>query len=89
MKTALIGLAFAASLGIGGAQAMPVSPAPSSDMIELTPIAQGCGPGMHRGPRGFCRPTYGPRRIYGPPRYAGPRCVIRRTPYSVRRVCRW
>jgi hypothetical protein len=89
MKTALIGLTFAAALGLGAAQAMPLSPAPATDSVELTPIAQGCGPGMHRGPRGFCRPNWGPRRFYGPPRFAGPRCVIRRTPWATRRICRW
>jgi hypothetical protein len=89
MKTALIGLTFATALGLSGAHAMPVSSLPASNSIELTPVAQGCGPGMQRGPRGFCRPTYGPRRFYGPPRFAGPRCVIRRTPHSVRRTCRW
>jgi hypothetical protein len=29
--------------------------APSADII---PVAQGCGPGFHRGPAGACRPLY-------------------------------
>ena len=43
--------------GVSASQAMPVGPlAPSQ--TEVTQVAQGCGPGMHRGPGGFCRPLY-------------------------------
>ncbi|HEY3679573.1 MAG TPA: hypothetical protein VGL45_12715 [Bradyrhizobium sp.] len=53
--------AFALSLGLMSmsAQAMPVAPVDQSiaspDVIH---VAQGCGRGMHRGPRGACRPLY-------------------------------
>jgi hypothetical protein len=48
------------SLGLGlaavsASQAMPVAPlAPSQ--AEVIKVAQGCGPGFHRGPGGHCRP---------------------------------
>ena len=50
------------SLGLGlaaasTALAMPVAPiAPSQG--EIIQVAQGCGPGFHRGPYGACRPLY-------------------------------
>jgi len=97
MKTGLIGLGFAMALGLaalsGGAKAMPVA-ADAGASAAITLIAQGCGPGMHRGPRGGCLPNYGPRgygppRAYGPPRRVGPGCVMQRTPYGVRRICRY
>ena len=37
----------------------------------------GCGPGGHRGPYGYCRPNFGPRPYYAPyayrPAFYGPR----------------
>ena len=43
--------------GVSASQAMPVAPiAPSQ--AEVTQVAQGCGPGFHRGPYGACRPLY-------------------------------
>ena len=96
MKTGLIGLGFAMALGVAGlagpAQAMPA--AAGANAAGVTLIAQGCGPGLHRGPRGGCLPDYGPRgygppRAYGPPRRAGAGCVMQRTPYGVRRICRY
>ena len=98
MKTGLIGFSFAMALGLAGlggaAQAMPIGGYASVGASDITLVAQGCGPGMHRGPAGGCRPNFGPRgygppRFYGPPRYAGPGCFMRRTPYGVRRVCRY
>jgi hypothetical protein len=59
MKT--IGLsAFAIGLGLLAipAQAMPVYPLDKPPANEITRVAQGCGPGFHRGPRGACRPLY-------------------------------
>jgi hypothetical protein len=57
--------AFALGLGLMSismpmsAQAMPLAPvdqsAASRDVIH---VAQGCGPGFHRGPAGACRPLY-------------------------------
>ncbi len=96
MKTGLIGLGFAMALGVAGlsgpAQAMPAAAGASA--AEITLIAQGCGPGMHRGPRGGCLPNFGPRgygppRAYGPPRHGGAGCIMQRTPYGVRRICRY
>jgi hypothetical protein len=52
---ALYAAAFlaASAAGLGAANAMPVAPASSgSDVIH---VAQGCGPGFHRGPYGRCR----------------------------------
>ncbi len=89
MKMTAICFGFALAFGIGGAaQAMPVSGNAGVDASNITLAAQGCGPGMHRGPYGACRPNFGPRG-YGPPRYVGPGCFMRRTPYGVRRVCRY
>jgi hypothetical protein len=50
------------SLGLGlaavsASQAMPVAPIASSQP-EVIQVAQGCGPGFHRGPYGACRPLY-------------------------------
>jgi hypothetical protein len=50
------------SLGLGlaavsASQAMPVAPIASSQP-EVIKVAQGCGPGFHRGPYGACRPLY-------------------------------
>ena len=94
MKSGLIGLgfSFAMALGLAGlggaAQAMPLGGEPNVGALDVTLVAQGCGPGMHRGPAGGCRPNFGPRG-YGPPRHAGPGCFMRRTPYGMRRVCRY
>ena len=56
--------------------------APAAGTTNIIPVAQGCGPGFHRGPRGACRPNRGP--IYAP--------VVRRCPpgffVGPRGVCR-
>ncbi len=89
MNKGLIGLGFAMALALSSAaQAMPVATDAGADAAEITLVAQGCGPGMHRGPYGGCRPNYGPRR-YGPPRRLGPGCIMQQTPYGVRRICRY
>lgn len=51
---------FAIGLGLltVSAQAMPVYPVDKPVSNEITRVAQGCGPGMHRGPAGMCRPLY-------------------------------
>jgi hypothetical protein len=65
MKT----LAVAAlALGLGlfslpAVQAAPLAPvmpalAQGASSVEIIQVAQGCGPGFHRGPRGACRPLY-------------------------------
>lgn len=43
---------------ISASQAMPVAPLDRSVSADTIQIAQGCGPGWHRGPRGACRPLY-------------------------------
>jgi hypothetical protein len=52
--------AFAIGLGLMAmsAQAMPVYPVEKPASGDITLVAQGCGPGWHRGPRGACRPLY-------------------------------
>lgn len=52
--------AFAMGLGLMAvsAQAMPLFPLDKSGSNEIIQVAQGCGPGWHRGPRGACRPLY-------------------------------
>lgn len=78
MKT-LFAAAFLAvsAAGLGAVSAMPV--APSSAGSNVIHVAQGCGPGFHRGPMGACRPNRG---------YVRP--TVRRCRYwgPGRRVCR-
>jgi len=61
-------VASALALGLGlagltGAHAAPIAPMmPAVDqgasVAGIILVAQGCGPGFHRGPRGACRPLY-------------------------------
>jgi hypothetical protein len=52
--------AFAIGLGLiaVSAQAMPAYPVDRAVSNEIIQVAQGCGPGWHRGPAGACRPLY-------------------------------
>lgn len=54
--------ASAIAIGLGlmamPAQAMPIYPVDRSAPSEVIQVAQGCGPGWHRGPGGACRPLY-------------------------------
>jgi hypothetical protein len=55
--------AFAIGLGLLGmsaSQAMPLAPLDQARTAsgEVTRVADGCGPGGHRGPYGACRPLY-------------------------------
>ncbi|HXI06773.1 MAG: GCG_CRPN prefix-to-repeats domain-containing protein [Bradyrhizobium sp.] len=43
--------------GVSASQAMPIAPVAPSQ-AEVIHVAQGCGPGFHRGPGGACRPLY-------------------------------
>lgn len=78
---------FAAALlvvgaaGFNAANAMPLAPLSAADTASVIHVAQGCGPGMARGPMGACRRVAG----WGRP---GP--VVRRCRYwgPGRRVCR-
>ena len=56
----LVASAFAVGLGLmaASAQAMPVYPVDKSAPNEIIQVAQGCGPGFHRGPGGACRPLF-------------------------------
>jgi len=66
--------------GMSASHAMPVAPiAPAASAAasgELIQVAQGCGPGLHRGPHGVCRPMFGCPRGWRPGPY-GRRCVRR------------
>ena len=92
LKTLGAAVLVAGTLGLAGAaQAAPAAPSAlvgGQDLIQH--VAQGCGPGYFRGPRGFCRPMRGGygRGFYGPPRAYGRRCFVRPTPYGPRRFCR-
>ena len=53
--------AFAIGLGlmaISVSQAMPVAPLDQSVSRDTIRVADGCGPGWHRGPAGACRPLF-------------------------------
>jgi len=50
-----IGLGFAA---ISASQAMPLAPLGQSVSGDAIRVADGCGPGFHRGPYGACRPLF-------------------------------
>ena len=62
LAASALALGFAL-FSLSAAQAAPLGPVkpavergpPSADII---PVAQGCGPGFHRGPAGACRPLY-------------------------------
>jgi hypothetical protein len=54
-------LVFAFGLGLvamSASQAMPVAPLDQSVSTDTIQVAQGCGPGWHRGPYGRCRPMF-------------------------------
>lgn len=52
-----IAIVFASALGLSSiaADAMPIGTIGGTDNAVITKVAQGCGPGMHRGPHGACR----------------------------------
>jgi hypothetical protein len=55
---AIVVIAGAGLIGAVSSQAMPVVPLHQDQASTVIPVAQGCGPGMHRGPYGHCRPLY-------------------------------
>ncbi|CAL78074.1 conserved hypothetical protein [Bradyrhizobium sp. ORS 278] len=59
LAAAVVGLGLGL-FGLSAAQAAPASPAvlQGTGGAEIIQVAQGCGPGFHRGPRGACRPLY-------------------------------
>lgn len=85
MKSIFAAALFAATVGGFGAAnaAMPMAPMSAADTASVIQVAQGCGPGYARGPRGFCRPMYraGPPVIRSCPRgwFRNPygRCIRR------------
>lgn len=84
----LIGLAavFGAAVALSSAaQAMPLATSPDGSNPLITHVAQGCGPGFHRGPRGRCVRNFAPRVM---PRVMPRRCTVVRTMHGPRRVCR-
>jgi hypothetical protein len=85
MKKIFAAALFAATVaGFGAANAaMPMAPMSAADTAEVIQVAQGCGPGYARGPRGFCRPM----RMGPPPgRFCPPGMF--RNPYG-RCIRRW
>jgi hypothetical protein len=55
--------AFAVAFMLSGAMAtasyaMPIGPSEQGMSSAVTLVAQGCGPGFHRGPYGACRPLF-------------------------------
>lgn len=72
-------------LGLVSASAAPLAPAGAAAITgpaSVSTVAFGCGPGWAPGTYGRCRP------IYRRPRFYGPRCFFRPTPWGPRRVCR-
>ena len=56
---AVSAFAIAVSLSaMSASQAMPTSSGSQALSSNITLVAQGCGPGFHRGPRAACRPLY-------------------------------
>ena len=53
--------AFAIGLSLmamSASQAMPLAPLDQTASANVIRVADGCGPGFHRGPYGACRPLY-------------------------------
>ena len=72
--------AFGISLmAMTASQAMPVAPLDQTPAAsgEVIRVAGGCGPGMHRGPYGGCRPMFSCPRGFHPGPY-GRRCFPNR-----------
>ena len=59
-STLALGLGLFALTGAQAAPVSPIAPAVAQDAAsgEIILVAQGCGPGWHRGPYGACRPLY-------------------------------
>ena len=82
----VLGIAAAIAGGFGFASvatAAPLSPAPlgsSGGEAQIEKADFVCGPGLHVGRFGGCRPNFGPRPFYRPYGYYGPRPYYR--PYG-------
>jgi hypothetical protein len=64
--------------------AQALTPAPLPTTTDVITVAQGCGPGWHRGPRGRCRPNAGV--VVGGPVVVRPAVVCRTVWNGYRRV---
>jgi hypothetical protein len=62
---AVAGVVLASFLS-AGAWAFPAAPRDSKAPSDVILVAEGCGPGFHRGPFGHCRPNEPPHRICPP-----------------------
>lgn len=64
--------------GVSASQAMSIAPlGPTQASEDVIQVAQGCGPGFHRGPYGACRPLYSCPRGWHPGPF-GRRCFPNR-----------
>ena len=68
-----IALVSASTIMSLSAQAMPLAPIAGETNVAITHVANGCGPGMTRGPYGRCRPMFTCPRGWHPGPY-GRRC---------------
>ncbi len=80
----LAGVACASALPLPQAPAAAAGTAATLPEAPVTPVAQGCGWGWHRGPWGGCRPNGG---YYQWNRPWGPHCWWRPGPFGPVRVC--
>ncbi len=91
--SALVAAGAFVALLVPAAQALTPAPLPAT--TDVITVAQGCGPGWHRGPYGRCRRNAavvvrGPVVVGAPVVVGRPVAVCRsvRTAYGWRRVCR-
>ncbi|WP_140480003.1 GCG_CRPN prefix-to-repeats domain-containing protein [Bradyrhizobium symbiodeficiens] len=83
---------LAALLTASAAAAFTAPAVTTEARSEVISVANGCGPGWHRGPYGYCRRNlapyvHGPYAVYRP--YYPENCWIAATAYGPRRVCAW
>lgn len=78
LAASLLSLGFSLA-AVSASQAMPVAPlgSPQAASADVIRVAQGCGPGWHRGPFGACRPLYSCPRGWHPGPF-GRRCFPNR-----------
>ena len=67
MKSIFAAALLAGSVATFGiADAMPLAPPASGVNADVIQVAQGCGRGFHRGPRGHCIANRGPGIVVRP-----------------------
>jgi len=69
MKTMILTAALA--FGLATAASAGITPAPLGNNSLIIKVAEGCGPGQWRGPKGVCHP-YALAGICGPGYHLGP-----------------